>query len=71
MRYLVKARVKPGRQKALLDAIAQGTLGEGSIAGDEYLHDMQQARAGEVIVCGGAIIDWHAPSAKLSRNAVA
>ena len=44
MRYLIKARVKPGREEALLQAIAQGTLGQGSIAGDEYLYDMQQAR---------------------------
>ena len=47
MRYLVKARVKPGRQKALLQAIADGTLGRGSIAGDEYQYDIEQARAGE------------------------
>ena len=44
MRYLVKARVKSGREKALLKAIEEGRLGEGSVAGDEYLHDMQQAR---------------------------
>jgi hypothetical protein len=44
MRYLVKARVKPGREKALLDAVQNGTLGEGSIAGDEYVHDMKHAR---------------------------
>jgi hypothetical protein len=44
MRYLVKARVKPGREKPLLDAIDQGELGRGSVAGDEYLHNMQQAR---------------------------
>jgi hypothetical protein len=44
MRYLVKARVKPGREPALRRAIADGTLGRGSIAGDEYLHNMQQAR---------------------------
>ena len=44
MRYLVKARVKPGREKALLKAVQDGTLGAGSVAGDEYLHDMQQAR---------------------------
>ena len=44
MRYLVKARVKPGRERPLLDAINQDTLGKGSIAGDEYQHDMQQAR---------------------------
>lgn len=45
MRYLVKARVKPGRERALRQAIDDGTLGQGSIAGDEYVHDMQQARA--------------------------
>ena len=44
MRYLVKARVKPGREKALLRAIQEGTLGKGSVAGDEYLHDMKTAR---------------------------
>ena len=44
MRYLVKARVKPGREEALLRAIKDGTLGKGSVAGDEYLHNMQQAR---------------------------
>jgi hypothetical protein len=44
MRYLVKARVKPGREAALLAAIRDGRLGRGSIAGDEYLHNMQQAR---------------------------
>ena len=36
--------MKPGRQQDLLQAIRDGTLGRGSIAGDEYLHDMQQAR---------------------------
>ena len=44
MRYLVKARVKAGREAALLRAISEGTLGKGSVAGDEYLHNMQQAR---------------------------
>lgn len=44
MRYLVKARVKPGKKRALLRAIRERTLGVGSIAGDEYLRDMQQAR---------------------------
>jgi hypothetical protein len=43
MRYLVKARVKPGREKALLGAIDDGSLGRGSIAGDEYVYDMHQA----------------------------
>jgi hypothetical protein len=44
VRYLVKARVKAGQEKPLLDAIEADTLGEGSIAGDEYQHDMKQAR---------------------------
>ncbi|MEA3208069.1 MAG: hypothetical protein QOE70_1126 [Chthoniobacter sp.] len=47
MRYLVKARVKPGMEAALLEAIEKGTLGQGSVAGDEYLHNMQQARVGD------------------------
>ena len=38
------ARVKPGRADALDRAIAEGTLGAGSIAGDEYLHNMAEAR---------------------------
>src|SRR5215208_1233431 len=44
MRYLVRARVKPGREAALLDAIERGTLGAGSVAGDEYLRNMRDAR---------------------------
>jgi hypothetical protein len=44
MRYLVKAKVKSGKESAILGAIEEKTLGRGSIAGDEYLHDMQQAR---------------------------
>jgi hypothetical protein len=44
MRYLVKARLKPGRGRPLLKAIHNATLGEGSVAGDEYLRDMQDAR---------------------------
>ena len=44
MRYLVTARVKPGSRDALGRAIDEGTLGAGSIAGDEYFHDMANAR---------------------------
>lgn len=44
MRYLVTARVKPGQEKALLRAIADGSLGKGSVAGDEYARNMQTAR---------------------------
>lgn len=47
MRFLVKARVKRGQAKPLLAAIENETLGRGSIAGDEYKHDMQQARVDE------------------------
>jgi hypothetical protein len=47
MRYLVKARLKPGREQALVKAIKERTLGRGSIAGDEYLYDMEQARVQE------------------------
>jgi hypothetical protein len=44
MRYLVKARVKPGREGALLQAIADETLGRGSVAEGEYLRNMEAAR---------------------------
>jgi hypothetical protein len=44
MRYLVKGRVKPKRKKPLFEAIESGSLGRGSIAGDEYLHNMREAR---------------------------
>jgi hypothetical protein len=44
MRYLVRARVKTGCERALLQAIEDGTLGQGSVAGGEYLRNMLQAR---------------------------
>jgi hypothetical protein len=44
MRYLVTARVRPGREAALARAIEDGILGLGSVAGDEYLRNMAQAR---------------------------
>jgi hypothetical protein len=44
MRYLVHALVKQGAERSLLDAIEHGTLGNGSIAGGEYLRNMQDAR---------------------------
>jgi hypothetical protein len=44
MRYLVTASVKPGKADALARAIDEGTLGEGSIAGGEYLRNMEAAR---------------------------
>jgi hypothetical protein len=44
MRYLVRARVKPGREKHLLRAIETSQLGQGSVAEGEYLRNMQEAR---------------------------
>jgi hypothetical protein len=44
VRYLITARPKPERRENLKAAIENGTLGHGSIAGDEYAHDMAHAR---------------------------
>jgi hypothetical protein len=44
MRYLVTARVKPGCETLLARAIETRTLGAGSIAGGEYLRNMETAR---------------------------
>jgi hypothetical protein len=44
MRYLVTARVKPGLDEALSEAIDDGSLGWGSVAGDEYQRNMHDAR---------------------------
>ena len=44
MRYLVRARVKPGCEHRLLKAIEDETLGRGSVAEGEYLRNMLQAR---------------------------
>ncbi|HSS96885.1 MAG TPA: hypothetical protein VLK33_07645, partial [Terriglobales bacterium] len=43
-RYLIRAELKSGRKEALLNAIDTQTLGQGSIAGDEYFRNMQGAR---------------------------
>ena len=53
MRYLVTARVKPGREADLLRAIEDGSLGDGSVAGDEYLRNMTDAR-----LCGDGSVKW-------------
>jgi hypothetical protein len=53
MRYLVKAKLKAGKQRDLVRAIDNETLGRGSIAGDEYLHNLHQAR-----VNGHGIATW-------------
>ena len=53
MRYLVTARLKPGQEQPLAGAIADGTLGEGSVAGDEYQRNMRQAR-----LCANGSVRW-------------
>jgi len=51
VRYLVRARLKPGREPSLLEAIEHRTLGQGSVAEGEYLRNMSEARqfAGEEV----------------------
>ena len=46
MRYLVKAKLKSAKSVELLQSINDGTLGRGSIAGDEYIYNMSEARLG-------------------------
>ena len=53
MRYLVTARVKPGREADLLRAIETGSLGAGSVAGSEYLRNMESAR-----LCDDGATKW-------------
>ena len=53
MRYLVTARVKTGQRHALRQAIEDGSLGEGSVAGGEYQRDMAHARE-----LGDARVKW-------------
>ncbi|RPJ49535.1 MAG: hypothetical protein EHM23_36590 [Acidobacteria bacterium] len=65
MRYLVRARVRPGRIRALWNAIKNRTLGQGSVAGDEYLRNMENARVlddgqvcwVEVCYCSTALLE--------------
>jgi hypothetical protein len=44
VRYLVKAKLKPDKSKPLIASIDNGSLGRGSIAGDEYVYNMSEAR---------------------------
>jgi len=53
MRYLVRAKVKPERLQPLLQAIESGQLGAGSVAGGEYLRNMQAARQ-----CEDGTVRW-------------
>ena len=53
MRYLVRARVKSGREQELLRAIDAGTVGAGSVAFGEYLRNMTAAR-----LCDDGTVRW-------------
>lgn len=53
MRYLVRARIKPGRDAELLRTVADGTLGGGSVAGSEYVRNMNDAR-----LCSDGTARW-------------
>jgi hypothetical protein len=53
MRYLVRARVKPGREGDLLRAVEKETLGQGSVAEGEYLRNMKEAR-----LCDDQTVRW-------------
>jgi hypothetical protein len=44
MRYLVRAKLQPGRKQKLLQAIENEILGQGSVAEGEYLRNMKHAR---------------------------
>jgi hypothetical protein len=53
MRYLVRARIKPGREGDLLQVIENETLGQGSVAEGEYLRNMSDAR-----LCADQTVRW-------------
>jgi hypothetical protein len=53
MRYLVRAKLKSGKQSFLLQAIEDETLGRGSVAEGEYLRNMHDAR-----LCPDETIRW-------------
>jgi hypothetical protein len=53
MRYLVRARIKQGREGDLLKAIENETLGQGSVAEGEYLRNMSNAR-----LCDDDTVRW-------------
>ena len=53
MRYLVRARLKPGCERSLIEAIESRTLGHGSVAEGEYLRNMAEAR-----LCSDQTVRW-------------
>ena len=53
MRYLVRAKVKPGKERDLLRSIENESLGQGSVAEGEYLRNMKDAR-----LCADGTARW-------------
>ncbi|HEY1677506.1 MAG TPA: hypothetical protein VGG04_07370 [Candidatus Sulfotelmatobacter sp.] len=53
MRYLVRARIKAGRQADLLHAVDDGILGRGSVAEGEYLRNLEDGR-----LCADGTARW-------------
>jgi len=53
MRYLVRAKVRPGLLQPLLGAIDDEMLGRGSVAEGEYLRNMKDAR-----LMGDGTVRW-------------
>src|ERR1700756_135983 len=53
MRYLVRAKLKPGGEQKLLEAIENETLGQGSVAEGECLRNMKSAR-----LCADGTARW-------------
>jgi hypothetical protein len=53
VKYLVRARVKPGLETSLLKAVDDRTLGRGSVAAGEYLRNMADAR-----LCSDGTVRW-------------
>lgn len=53
MQYLVRARLKSGREQPLREAIKTETLDAGSVAGTEYLRSMEQPR-----LCEDGTVRW-------------
>lgn len=68
MRYLVRARVKVGREGDLLRAIDYQTLGRGSVAEGEYLRNMQEARlcTDQTAALGGSLLLPYAAAGRTS-----
>src|ERR1700747_2412295 len=53
MRYLVRAKLKPGGEQKLLEAIENETLGQGSVREGECLRNMKSAR-----LCADGTARW-------------